>query len=328
MPTDLLAIAAVQWSAFCLAQALSCGLTDADLLALRKTGVLRAPHRDVFVLCGTPDTPEQRLWIAYLAVRRPCAFAGLTAGWLWRLPGCPPPRRPSLVVPGDRRPRTSAADIRRIAWWSGATIHHDRGLPRLGVRDTVLTVAPLLPASSLLSIVQHVAFHQLTTVDELRGALRRGLPGAVALGAAVDRFDVGHDSQPEVDVRRTLSRAAMPPDHCNVWLRAADGTVAGPYDGYYEVGVAYEYDGRDVHDSVDADRRDTDKSVTTAGIDVRLVRLDRRDRADRARLTRRMAAALAEVRLAPAVTVVHSGQRGCICGWAPAARPDLGRIAG
>ncbi|HVE62806.1 MAG TPA: hypothetical protein VNB94_03245 [Mycobacteriales bacterium] len=114
MPPSLFAVAGRQSGTFCRAQAARCGMRASDLLHAVAQRVLRLPHPGVYVIEGTPDTPEQRLWIAYLALRRPCAASGRTAGWLHGLPGCAPPAVPEVAVPGARRPRAAVAEVRRL----------------------------------------------------------------------------------------------------------------------------------------------------------------------------------------------------------------------
>lgn len=318
MTPTLAATAASQWGVFCAVQAVRCGITLEQLATMALTGWCRRVHPDVYVVAGTPSTPQQRLWIAFLAVGEPCAFAGRTAGWLHRLPGCEVPARPQLVVPNQRRPRSDRADVRRIAWWSRAEIVADpAGLPVLGLRDTVLTAAPELSRAGLLAVVQQAVFTGRLSVDETRAQLRRGLPGGVRLGAVLAKYELGHDSAPESEVFRTLARDGVAPDHCNVSVQAPDGTTVGPFDGYYECGVAYEYNGRDAHDTVVTAARDQAKSSRAGAIGVRVVRLSNVDRRDARRLVRRIREKVAGAAHRADLVPVHRGDRACVCGWAP-----------
>ena len=318
MTSSLLEVARRQSATFCRAQAQQHGTSAADLLGAVATRVLRQPHPGVYVIEGSPDTPEQRMWIAYLAVRRPCAASGLASGWLHRLPGCELPAIPEIGVPMSRRPRAAVAKVRRLRWWDDVKVEMTTaGLPRLDVGSTMLTLAPQLGAARLLAVVQHVGFHDPASLALLRGRDRDGVPGARRLSAALRTYDLGHDSAPEVGVQRSLTRRGLAPDHCNVSLRTPDGALLGPYDGYYEVGVAYEYDGREPHDTVDQSGRDDRKSVATGTARVVLVRFDVRDLRDPARLERRTRTALRSATRPPGVVVVHAGNRPCLCGWAP-----------
>ncbi|HVF19159.1 MAG TPA: hypothetical protein VNA14_02840 [Mycobacteriales bacterium] len=318
MTPALAATAAAQWGVFCALQASRCGVPPEGLVAMLVTGGCRRVHPDVYVVAGSPSTPQQRLWVAFLTVGEPCAFAGTTAGWFHHLPGCDVPVRPQLVVPNPRRPRTDQADVRRIAWWDRADVAVDpTGLPVLGLRDTVLTAAPGLSRGGLLAVVQHAVFTGRLSVEETRAQLRRGLPGGVRLGAVLAKYDVGHDSAPEAEVFRILARDGVAPDHCNVSVRALDGSTVGPFDGYYECGVAYEYDGREAHDTVGATTRDAAKSTGAAAIGVRVVRLTNVDRRDPRRLLRRVRQQVFGAPHRPDLVPVHRGDRACVCGWAP-----------
>jgi len=316
MPAALAAAAAGQWGVFTVAQALRSGLSRDDLARLVADRHLRRQH-DVFVVAGSPDEPLQRLWVAYLSVGEPCAFAGLTAGWLLGLPGCADLGRPELVVPSARRPRATTAAVRRVSWWAAAKVELDAGLPRLGAVETVVTLAPLLPRRALHAAVQQAVFDHRLRVEDIREQLRRGLPGSARLAQVLARYDRGHDSSPEAEVYRVLRRAGFPPDHCNVSVRTAGGRLVGPFDGYYEVGVAYEYDGLAEHDSTSASERDETKSTEAGEIAVRVVRLTNTDRRDPERLVRRIRAAVVPAPFRADLTVVHRGRRACVCGWAP-----------
>ncbi|HVE62807.1 MAG TPA: hypothetical protein VNB94_03250 [Mycobacteriales bacterium] len=183
----------------------------------------------------------------------------------------------------------------------------------------MLTLTAHLGATRLLGVVQHVVFHDMVDLEMLRGRTCEGVPGASRLSAALRAYDLGHDSGPEVRVQRSLSRRDLAPDHCNVSLRTPDGQLVGPYDGYYEVGVAYDYDGRDAHDTVLQSGRDGRRAVTTGRTGVVLVRLDVRDLRDGARLEGRIKTGLRSATWPTDIVVVHAGDRRCVCGWAPGA---------
>ena len=61
------AIAANQAAAIAHRQARQAGLSNDQIDHRVATGVWSRPVRGVYVVAGSPDTPQQRLWIAHLA---------------------------------------------------------------------------------------------------------------------------------------------------------------------------------------------------------------------------------------------------------------------
>ena len=128
----------------------------------------------------------------------------------------------------------------------------------------------------------------------------------------------GHDSEPELQTYVALARARLAPDHTNVCVVGPTGRV-GPVDGYYECGVAYEYDGSAAHAGFAQRRKDEAKRGRVRRQQVDVVPLDARHLKAPALLISAVRDALARrsTQPPPLGAVEHLERRSCVCGWLP-----------
>jgi hypothetical protein len=263
-----------------------------------------------------------RVLDACRVVGPPSAVSGLTLavlrGWL----DVEMPHRPQLVIPTSRRLSAStAASLRRVEHWGQLQIlSGPYGVPVLGVLDGMITLAPDCDDGEFHTLLQSLAFSGDLDVRALMSRRRTGLPGSALITRVGERYLLGLDSPREVEVYRVLRAHQMPPDHLNVLVAGAGGLVVGPFDGYDEVGAAYEVDGVEVHGTDEQQDRDAAKNTRADRARVEVVRFVGSD------ITRRdpmldgwwAARAAAEGRgLGASFSVIHLDGRGCPCGHRP-----------
>jgi hypothetical protein len=265
--------------------------------------------------------PVEELAVVAGVIGEPYAVAGRTLallrGWL----DVEPPRLPQFVVPASRRLcMPGVAAIRRIERWSELeVVRDDDGLMCLGVIDGVMSVAEYCDDGVLHAVVQDLAFRGALDVVALDRRRRQGIPGSARLARVCARYQIGLDSAQEYVVYRELSRRRLAPDHLNVRVRTDDGRTAGPFDGYSEVGAAYQVEGA-VHFSEARTEADARRDARAEGVGVEVVKLIAPDVAAVTPMLEGWSAALAaaESRDAGArVTVLHLPGRGCRCGHQP-----------
>lgn len=321
LPASLAATARAQSGCFTLDQAQWSGLPEWRLRTLVSVGILESVHRCVVRVAGSPRTPHQRAWAAYLSVGDPAAACAETGAWVLGWSGYELPDRPQLAVPNDRRPRTALAEVRHLSRWydvvrdgSDECFVRDT-IPVLAPEDVVLTIARDASPAGVLHAVQAGSFAGRLDLIALLARTGRGVPGSPRVREAVARFARGHDSEPEVRTYGALLEAGLAPDHTNVVLVGREGRV-GPFDGYYECGLAYEYDGAKSHRGPRRRRTDGRKQDLAARQDVDVLRLDRSWLAQPAALVAAVRDAVAQrsARPRPPVTVQHLEGRSCVCG--------------
>ena len=267
-----------------------------------------------------PLSPSQtaRTVAAVLSVGPPCAVSGVTLAALREWGDFVVPARPDLVIPASRRDVYSGtATLRRIARWDQLeVVAGSFGLPVLGVIDGVITLAPTCDDATLHTIVQQLSYRGELDVIELMRRRRPGLPGSARITRVGERYLVGLDSPREVEVFNVLRSRGLAPDHLNVSVASAEGRVVGPFDGYSEVGAAYEVDS--IHHVTDAQRA-VDAAKTAAGTDVGLsiVRFIGAEIDARLPMLEGWVAATQDASERSAgvgLQVVHQPGRGCVCG--------------
>ena len=314
MPPALAATTRAQAGVFTLAQAEAAGSTLEIVRGWQRRRLVHRVHPGVYVVVGSPCTPQQRAWVAVLACGADAALAGETAIWWLGLRDVVPPV-PQVAVESGRDPRTPHARVRRLARWDEVAIDEVDGMRVLALPDAIVTSAATMSEDELLVLIQRAAFERGLDPENLLLHCRQGLPGGRRLRGAVDIHRHGFDSPGERDIFTSLHRLHLPPDHCNIVLVAPDGRRTTPLDGYFKRGLGYDYDGRAAHAGYRASRRDQWKTTSTQSLGVELLRLDGRHRASPRLLEGAVREGLARVRHEPDLTVEHLPGRSCVCGW-------------
>jgi very-short-patch-repair endonuclease len=197
------------------AQYLALGLPTGSWQRLHASGALERVHRNVSRIGGTPETREQRILAALLAIGPGAMASHRTAAFIWGA------ERPSsdpidVIVPRGRRPRvpgvvthrpTDEADLRPVQRGPFAVTPPVRMLLDLGAVDR----------SSVASALDHVLRTRLMTLDGVQAGLirhaRSGRAGTRPLRAAVVRRTVDRrpvDSELEVLMAAVRDRYSLP----------------------------------------------------------------------------------------------------------------------
>ena len=297
-----------------------CGVAPPTVRGWVRRGLCTSPKAGVYVIAGTPPSPQQQLWVGLLAVGFPVAATGLTNLWCRGLVAIPP-AQPQLVVPDQRNPRIAGVLVRRVHHWASMGLQWQAGVPLVSPAVALLHAAAGLDDPQTLTLVQRMVFDGALSLDEIRAVNEGGARGSARLRRSCACYELGIDSPSELDIYELLRRGRRQPDHCNVALRAPDGRQSSPVDGYLELGLAYDYDGRESHEGFAATRRDDRKTALLESMGVPLLRLDNRHRRSARLLYAAMDQALAALGPPPRITVVHDRRRRCVCDlWKPIER--------
>jgi very-short-patch-repair endonuclease len=149
----LAGLAERQYGAFNRRQAHDAGLSDKQLAARVRQGLLVQPGRNVFRYAGTPRSARADLMELLLDVDAPAWATGHTAGALWGFDRFELERPFHLVVPSARCVIRSGAEIHRTddTAWIDFTVRY--GIPVTAAERTVFDLARRFPARYLLSAV-------------------------------------------------------------------------------------------------------------------------------------------------------------------------------
>ena len=193
------------------------------------------------------------------------------------------------------------------------------GIPCLGTLDGVITLAAHCEDGELHTVVQALAYGGELDVAALMRRRRTGLPGSARIGRVGAHYLLGLDSPQEVEAYRVLRAGGIPPQHLNVWVRTPNGVTIGPFDGYDEVGAAYEVDG--IHHTEPARiASDARKGAAAETAEIELVRFFSSHIAARTPMLEAWwatRAAAADRGAGPRLRVLHAANRGCPCGHRP-----------
>ncbi len=193
------------------------GLSRSSWYRAIRAGQLEQLHSGVARLHGTPDTREQRIMAALLAVGRPALASHRSATHLW----------------GIERPSTDPVDViivgrRRLPTLGGVVIHRPNDVERLtpqrrsniactNILRTLLDLGAVDPAA-VPDAVGHTIAHHHVTLATLESVVvqhsERGRAGIVALRNAVDGWAIDGkptDSLLEGIMQRLITRYRLPP---------------------------------------------------------------------------------------------------------------------
>lgn len=139
------AIAARQASCFSTAQADRCGFDDGRRRRMVRDGFWERLGYGVYAISGSVDSPERRLWAAWLAVGPAAAFSFEAGLWQWdmspgkRFPG------PQLLVPASSSVRRRGIETHRTSDFADLRTPLRRGLPTVTPMRALVDAATSLP---------------------------------------------------------------------------------------------------------------------------------------------------------------------------------------
>jgi very-short-patch-repair endonuclease len=241
-------------------QALTLGLSPAQVQQRVANGQWTRRHSGVYVLSGTPASPRQDINVALAAVPggMTAAASHLTAAWLWGfLDRAPEPVH--LLVPPECRTPLRFATLTRTK--VRPRVEMRNGLPCTSALRTLIDCAGVVPRSRLVDLVDRstaAGAISLSTIDrELRRTNRTShLPGrSILVRSFTDRGVLGGPTPSVLESRaaRLFNRPGL--DDLKAEL------VWGPNQEYRldyadpEVKLAIEFDGFAWHASSERKRR-------------------------------------------------------------------------
>jgi very-short-patch-repair endonuclease len=197
--------------------AVTSGLGRSSWYRAIRSGQLEQLHPGVARLHGTPDTPEQRIMAALLAVGMPALASHRSAAHLW----------------GIARPDTDPVDViitgrRRLPTLTGVVIHRPKDLERLrpqrreniactNILRTLLDLGAV-DGPAVVDAVGHALANHRITLATLESVVvqhsEHGRAGIVALRNAVDAWAIDRkpaDSLLEATMQRLVVRYRLPP---------------------------------------------------------------------------------------------------------------------
>lgn len=245
-------IAGEQHGCISIAQARTARLSHKSVQRRVETKRWKRVLPGVFVVSGSPETWEQRLFAAVLWLGEGAAVAGVSAAALWELPGFSP-GRVEVAHPGSKQSRR------------GIVVHRSRLEPgevtRIGILPVTVAARTLADLAGRIGerrldvAVHHCLHHRLTTLPELHVILadRRGrrFAGSARLGRAIDNYDPSQrpaESPLEVAVARLLTASDLPAPVRQHEV-AVRGRVRRLDFAWPEARVALEVDGYRWHSS-------------------------------------------------------------------------------
>ncbi len=192
------------------------GLSRSSWYRAIRSGQLEQLHSGVARLHGTPDTAEQRIMAAILAVGRPALASHRSAAHLW----------------GVERPRGEPVDVivvgrRRLPTLTGVVIHRPKDVERLtpqrrsniactNILRTLLDLGAV-DRGAVPDAVGHAIAHHHVTLPTLESVVvqhsEHGRAGIVALRNAVDGWAIDRkptDSLLEGIMQRLITRYRLP----------------------------------------------------------------------------------------------------------------------
>lgn len=252
--TRLTTLAAAQAGAFSIAQCNDCGVTRAERRTNVALGRWLWKHHGVFTIAGSPNSPEQRLWAARLALGEHAAISHRSALWVWRIAENAVLEMVEFTVPKTLSARHAGIVVHRpdllrrreVAWWNG--------LPVTNVTRTLLDIGAVLKLAEVENAFDAAISRRLVTPPEVLAALnaeaRRGRSGCAALRAVLLEQGVGSDRSPsylEAKALRLFRRHRLPEPR--VELTWGDHGQFRLDFIWLEFGLVVEVDGWDCHAS-------------------------------------------------------------------------------
>jgi hypothetical protein len=238
------------------AQAVAAGIRPADIAARVTSGEWVEVRSDVYMTAMTvPDLTTDITAVA-LSVGGRLAFSGPTAAYVRQFPGLPPPVGIFAVIPLHRRIDVSDCSIERSRCFP-TVVPRVGCIPVLGRADTLITLAPHVPAETLLDCAQELVRNNTLDLDDIDDVLRRGRSGSAALRHVLDELRPGGDSRPERKLYRALRRAGVAGFELGWELQLPEGPTYWPDLWHDEQAICVEVDGVSVHGI--ASRMDDDR---------------------------------------------------------------------
>ncbi len=263
-----------------------CGLTRDQIRVLERTGVLERRTREVFVVAGSPDTWERRLWTVLLEAGPGAIASHRSAARLLTLPGFDGAHL-DVTVHETRDHPVRFGTLHTSSWLPPHHWTTIAGFPCSTLARCLFELAGLSSPKRLRSGLPYV--HEMkvertydnatklgltlsSSTEVLATLAKRGRPGSQLMRRLVDERGEGlecTESELEDLVLAVIAAHCLPLPECQVVL--GGGAPAGRVDFLYrDRRLVIEADSRKHHTAL-LDRRNDgtrDLELTAAGFDV------------------------------------------------------------
>lgn len=256
-------LASTQHGAFSASQLPSA--TPSTLRTRTSAGRWRRVRRGVFVIAGSPDTWEQRLWIRLLMAGPGAVVGARSAGVLHQLRGLKPGAL-DIIQPEESAPYAKRNSLRRTNQLPKWQVTEARGFPVVTPERALFDIAglatiyrrramlPYVSEYEVARLVDNAITQKLITVRSMRhvhlALAGRGRPGSRLMREILDERGAGHvptESELEDAFIRLVKDFDLPSPRRQVTLGPASGAI-GRVDFYYaEARLVVEADSHAFH---------------------------------------------------------------------------------
>ncbi len=230
---------------------MAAGLTDDQVERLARTGRWNRRVRGVYVVAGAPDTPRQRIMVAYLATRAAGGIVShLSAAAEWGL--LAPSPLPHITVPARKSAASRGANVHRsdVPLVDRA---HRGALIVTSVSRTIVDCASLLDRPTLEPVVDVALCRKLASPGSVEAAADRIGRGRVGKGMARDMLKAWSPKiEPGSPAEMRLIRQAAELDVIGLEPQLKVYDENGEFVARVDLGDpvrrrGFEYDGADFH---------------------------------------------------------------------------------
>jgi hypothetical protein len=241
-------------------QVLARGFAEAFIVNELRHGRWVIRHPDVYLIAGSPPSPEQDILAAILALGAEAVASHATALWL-RGVG---PRTLDLVevtVPTHRSMKLNGVKVYRSLDIQRATVSIVRGIPTTNPLRALVDVGARLGRDQVEVLAREAVGKKLVTwpglAAEVDRLAERGRRGVGVMRAILDGLNVTNRITPselEVRARKLFRRLGLPEPVCEVvWGKESEWRLDFLWPA---LRICIEVDGWSVHASETARRRD------------------------------------------------------------------------
>jgi very-short-patch-repair endonuclease len=248
------ALAARQAGTFSVAQARDVGVTVAKQRSRVAAQRWFSPFRGVLAIAGTPNTPEQRLWAARLALPTDALVSCRAGLWVWDISGSDELNVLEFTVSWTSSVRRPGVVLHRVRDFAKVHPSRHKGFAVTTPMRTLMDVGAVLEINAVEDAVDRAVARKLVTppalLAELERSARSGRDGCAALRHVLLEQGVGSNRSPsylEAKALRLFRRNGLPEPRVELtW--GSHGQFRLDFV-WVEFGLVVEVDGWDCHSS-------------------------------------------------------------------------------
>jgi len=245
-----------------VAQSVAAGVTASARRHAVSVGRWEVLHRGrVLAIAGSVDTPQRRLWAAWLALGPQAAASHRSGLWLWDVAPTRTLEVVEFTVPPTHSGRTPRIVIHRVADLAAASLSMRRGIPVTNPLRTLVDAGAVLRPDEVEDCIDRAIAKRLVTPTALLAEAQRlsrcGRSGVGVLRRVLLEQGVGSDRSPsylEAKALRLFRRVGLPEPVVELtWGTHGQFRLDFVWP---ELGLVVEVDGWDCHSSPRARRHD------------------------------------------------------------------------